>query len=346
MEYRLKQRILFCERKNAVSILQLYDVLAAQDCEYDFKLMKFKCLASNSRIINYSMFAFLFFLDFFILLKAIVEYKPDILIVNFADPSYFYLRLAHHFKLLHRIKVVKINHELQNSLSKRLQKQNLWLSQYAMRNVFVSEASRRSFEKDGISVKSGVVIRNPVNVPVQNLNAKRQKLCVFAARLDSNKGAELAVDWFNSMRVFDKELSLLIIGDGAKRSELERKISRGSLDGKIKLIKPLDRLELLRIFQKSKFYFAASRYEAMNVTIAEALLCGCRVLASNIPAHVEYSQFVKSGIYFTPRKPKLDRSLIEQLLSDNDVVDIRRGVFDQAKCRDSYFEIFLSLSCD
>lgn len=329
-----------------MSILQLYGVLAARDREYDFKLVKFKCLASNSRIINYCMFPFLFVLDFFMLLMAIVEHKPDILIVNFADPSYFYLRLAHHFKLLHRIKVIKINHELQNSLSKRLRKQNLWLNQYAVRNVFVSEASCRSFEKDGISIKSGIVIRNPVNVPAQNLNSKRQKLCVFAARLDSNKGAELAVDWFNSMRAFDKELSLLIIGDGTKRSDIERKIRRASLDGDVKIIKPLDRIELLRVFQKAKFYFAASRYEAMNVTIAEALLSGCRVVASNIPAHLEYSKFVKSGIYFTPRKPNLERSLIEELLSDTEVVDVKREVFDQDTCRDAYFEIFRSLSYD
>jgi len=77
----------------------------------------------------------------------------------------------------------------------------------------------------------------------------------------------------------DSPIPLLIAGEAVYES------ARIAIDGTdVSILGALEEDDLLRVFQQSAIYICTSRYEPFGLAPLEAALCGCAVLANDIPS--------------------------------------------------------------
>jgi glycosyltransferase involved in cell wall biosynthesis len=74
---------------------------------------------------------------------------------------------------------------------------------------------------------------------------------------------------------------------GPYRQELERIVRRERLESKVRFISYATPAELLELYQSCAAMVTASKWEGFGIPLLEAMACGARVIASDIPAHRE-----------------------------------------------------------
>jgi glycosyltransferase involved in cell wall biosynthesis len=337
-------RILFLERRNAISILNLYLKLKTDMPNFEFSLLKLNCLATEKRLLRYAFFIPSLFSDTLAIMLITIVKKPGILVINFPDPTYFNIKILQFFIKFINIKIVKVNHELQSSLSPRLMRQNRFLNDISDTQIFVSESAKIDYETTELPCKRGIVIRNPVSTSgTTSMVAKRKYQCVFASRLDDNKGADLALSWFHQIYVYDNRYRMLFVGSGALHRILKKRARTLGLTEVVEFQPALPRDQLHDLIRESQVLFAPSKYESFNVTLGEALLLGCKVVASDIPAHNEFKPLVSSGLFVVPRCLNLPRSVLEIASDPNSKVNTKESEITGAGYATTYKNIFTEL---
>ncbi len=105
-----------------------------------------------------------------------------------------------------------------------------------------------------------------------------------------------------NLSILDKTtvLPVLIAGDNKNTSSSVPDTANASLVGF------LQERELLDLFRKSHIYIAASRYEPFGLASLEAALCGCSIVANDIPSLREV--WGSDVLYFTTHE-QLDQQL-------------------------------------
>jgi glycogen synthase len=117
------------------------------------------------------------------------------------------------------------------------------------------------------------VIANGRTLRAANGGAAMKMRAVSAGRMwDEAKNLKM-------LEKADSPIPLLIAG------EAEFGAASLAMDGAdIRVLGALDESEVLRIFGESAIYICASRYEPFGLAPLEAALCGCAVLANDIPS--------------------------------------------------------------
>ena len=114
-------------------------------------------------------------------------------------------------------------------------------------------------------------------------------LCVAQHR--RNKNIPLLLDIFQQLlrrREIDPSMKLVIIGiPGPQTARILRKISRAGLTQNVCLMQGLSEPDLQWCYRNCEVLIAPSKTEGFGLPVAEALLAGCRVVCSNIPAFRE-----------------------------------------------------------
>jgi glycogen(starch) synthase len=117
------------------------------------------------------------------------------------------------------------------------------------------------------------VIYNGRTINQPHNNEMRRMQAVAAGRLwDEAKNIQLLAETA-------LPLPILIAGDSAGAPASFRRASEDA-----KLLGPLDEEEILALFRQSIIYVCASKYEPFGLAPLEAALCGCAVVANNIPS--------------------------------------------------------------
>jgi glycosyltransferase involved in cell wall biosynthesis len=74
---------------------------------------------------------------------------------------------------------------------------------------------------------------------------------------------------------------------GAYRQHLQAQVQRRGLEAKVRFLDYVEPAELVRLYQRCAAFLYPSRWEGFGIPPLEALACGARVIASDIPAHRE-----------------------------------------------------------
>lgn len=140
-------------------------------------------------------------------------------------------------------------------------------------------------------------------------------LLLFAGTLDDNKGAgceELleALDTPSLMRAH-----LVVVGQGAWRSRLEERASRGSLPGRVDFRGQVERSELALLMRAADLVVVASRRESLGLIALEARAVGTPVVAAAVGGLPEHVESGVSGELYAPGSPERLREVIERVLS-------------------------------
>jgi glycosyltransferase involved in cell wall biosynthesis len=129
------------------------------------------------------------------------------------------------------------------------------------------------------------------------------RFLLSVAQHRSNKNIPLLIEAFQYLAKHSRlsaETKLLIIGiRGPETSLIQRLISRPELAGRVHLLEGLTDAELQWCYRNCELLVAPSRIEGFGLPVAEALLAGCRVICSDIPAFREIDEthcnFVRLG---------------------------------------------------
>jgi L-malate glycosyltransferase len=152
-------------------------------------------------------------------------------------------------------------------------------------NIFGLYAVSGGF-KDEIEKKTKLringVIPNPINVDLFKPSSEKIKgntlRLVSTGNVSRRKGTDILL---KAVLKLPKKIdwSLTIIGSPPLKSSGWESLD----DSRIKLIKRLPQKDLAEIYSQSDIFIMSSRIETANVSMLEAMSCGCYVVCSNIP---------------------------------------------------------------
>jgi glycosyltransferase involved in cell wall biosynthesis len=142
-----------------------------------------------------------------------------------------------------------------------------------------------------------VVIPNPIAVPPTGAEvevderlriAAQGDLIVGMGRLSHAKGFDVLIQAFASIAEDFPGWTLIIIGDGELRAELEQQVRALQLSERILFAGALP--QPFSLLRRASLFVMASRYEGFPLAHGEALACGLPVIATDCP-----SQPIRTG---------------------------------------------------
>lgn len=145
--------------------------------------------------------------------------------------------------------------------------------------------------------------------------APRQLL--FVGRLDEQKGIELLIRAMPDVLARYPDCTLKIIGHGPQREKLQQRVDQLGLVERIVFVGAVPNTELPSHFRTATLMvFPSVGAEGLGLVCAEALACGCPVVASDLPAVQEVVQHEVGGLIFRQGDCKHLTSQVLLMLSD------------------------------
>jgi len=127
-----------------------------------------------------------------------------------------------------------------------------------------------------------------------------------------------------------------IVGEGPYRSHLEKLVSEYNLNEKVTFYGWLENKsrEIKKAFGEAEIFVLTSYFENMNVTLLEAMLSGCAVLASDVGGNSEIVG--DCGILFPAGNIEQLHNKIKQLISDQRLRYTRIQIGNRCFCKYQY----------
>jgi glycosyltransferase involved in cell wall biosynthesis len=94
------------------------------------------------------------------------------------------------------------------------------------------------------------------------------------------------------------DFSATLIGDGPLRIDIEKQISSLGLDNTVKTLGHLEHDQLAKALGNAHIFVSSSLSDGNNVSLTEAMACGCFPIASDIPANRQWIQHGKNGFLY------------------------------------------------
>jgi glycosyltransferase involved in cell wall biosynthesis len=133
--------------------------------------------------------------------------------------------------------------------------------------------------EDGIKrlVPEARIVCTPTGVDLeifQDRSLPRKKQLLAVGSFKSKKGYSYLVDAMAEFFPRHPDFTLLIAGDGERRTEIKEQIKSKNLQEKILLLGVVQREHLVQLLNESKLFVMSSLYEGFPKALLEALACG------------------------------------------------------------------------
>jgi glycosyltransferase involved in cell wall biosynthesis len=204
-----------------------------------------------------------------------------------------------------------------------LLQQRLWRHWHGVFGTIVanSHATRRLLEAQGIRCDEVIWNGVPERPPRPALAAP--PTIAFAGRLVWEKGADVLVQAFAKVSVRIPEARLLLAGDGSERKSLEAQIDALHLRSRVTLLGHLSREEMERRFASAWVQVIPSRWEEpFGLVVAESMMRGTAVVASNRGGPAELVQHGRTGLLVPPQDPEALSAALLTLLESREYAEL------------------------
>jgi glycosyltransferase involved in cell wall biosynthesis len=180
---------------------------------------------------------------------------------------------------------------------------NRWILQQCLRSVgsiaCVSDVTLRQLssyvphrtQQKALRIYNCVepVLECAVRSPIRDWTGERFLLCVAQHR--SNKNIPFLLEVFDRLirrKLIDSSMQLVLIGiSGPETGLIQRTIERAGLGRNVCLMEGLSDAQLQWCYRNCEAVLAPSKIEGFGLPVVEALLAGCPVVCSDIPAFRE-----------------------------------------------------------
>ena len=223
---------------------------------------------------------------------------------------------------------------------------------YNMIKKFVNELSNpqiflisnSKFVHDLIKLKHGKdskIIYPPVDLSEFNPKNKINQI-ISIGRFSDEKNFEFGIDVISKV-----DSAYCIIGNTKTKSniiyynKLDSKIKNLNLESKIKLLKNIDRSNLVTYLNNSKIYFHCSD-ETFGISVVESIAAGCIPIVPDTSAHKETVPF--SELRYIPNDVKSAQEKIKRALLgdfDNLLIPLQNSI--QKYDKEQFKKLFISV---
>jgi glycosyltransferase involved in cell wall biosynthesis len=167
--------------------------------------------------------------------------------------------------------------------------------------ICVSEAEAVNLTRDyPICTNRTVVIPNGIDIESISSAAPfdcLEPVVLAIGRLEHYKQFDRIITAMSSVSIPAK---LVIIGDGPARESLTRSVESLGLANRVQFLGRVATSELRRWQKTAHLVISMSRFEAFGLVLAEGAVAGCRVVASDTPAHREVAEQYGGPFEFVP----------------------------------------------
>lgn len=193
--------------------------------------------------------------------------------------------------------------------------------------IVVSEAQRATYERIGIAADRMITVPNGV-VPrgdgpgraaarrALGLEADRPVL-VTVGRLVAQKGHRHLIDAVPRLLPSWPDLTVLIVGDGSLRADLERRARDLGVHHAVRLLG--HRPDARDLLDAADVFVLPSRQEAMPMAALEAMEAGLPVVATRVTGTTEVVQDGVTGRLVRPDDPAALAQALAEVLADDDL---------------------------
>ena len=282
----------------------------------NFKYKFFKRLPIQGFFKSRFSYFIIFLLCFFPLLRLLKNSKPDFLISHLITSLPLTLMQLFEFKTKFILRISgmpKLNF-LRKIFWKKVAKK-LYLITCPTKELKVKLSQSKIFSKEKIHLLSDAIIdikkfKKDKRETVDDFAKFNEKRVIFAAgRLTKQKNFEYLINEFSKFSKKNDEFTLIILGEGELRKNLERLIKKNKVENKIYLYGYVD--NIYKYFSKGEAFILSSLWEEVGFVMVEAALCNLFIISSNCPnGPTEFLNNGKNGILYENNKlGELEKSL-------------------------------------
>lgn len=159
-------------------------------------------------------------------------------------------------------------------------------------------------------IYNGVETPTPA-APPAIVPAVPEPFLLMVAQHRRSKGVLTGLSVFRRLLHDDPSLNLLIVGnEGPETPRIKRIIETSPLKGRVTLKRNLTEHQLQWCFQRCVLLLAPSEAEGFGLPVVEALLAGCPVVCSDIPA---FREFGEGYGHLVPLDTSLEPNFVEAI---------------------------------
>ena len=145
---------------------------------------------------------------------------------------------------------------------------------------------------------------------------RRQVVCVGRWGDEVQKRPRLLMEVIGGLLAADGVVRVVIAGEVTAGMELWHNSLDGGRRGRVRLVGRVDRAGLAGILRESQVFYSPSAYESFGIAAAEALCCGCSVVAERSVSMASFEWFVggRSGTLAEGKQARDHQSAVEREL--------------------------------
>jgi len=161
--------------------------------------------------------------------------------------------------------------------------------------IALAEFTRQKFVENGLPAHKMFVKPNFVD-PDPGIGSGDGDYVLFAGRLSPEKRVSTLL---SAWTLLPKPISLMVIGGGPEREELEKEALEAGLSH-VKFCGQMSRQDTIEAMRRARFLvFSSEWYENFPLTILESFASGLPVICSRIGAMREIVEDRRTGLHFT-----------------------------------------------
>jgi glycosyltransferase involved in cell wall biosynthesis len=197
--------------------------------------------------------------------------------------------------------------------------------------VVISKYLRDFIKKQGINMDKVVLVPNGVDLKkfskdfsygeLENLREQLgikpyHKILVTVSRLEKKNNVGGIIE---AVKILDnKDIKLLIIGDGSLKKHLETKVESFDIRDNVKFLRTIDHKDLPRYLSIADVFVRPSFSEGLGTAFLEAMATGCPVIATEVGGIPDFLKDFRTGLFCTT-EPKSIAQKASLLLGDRDL---------------------------
>ncbi|MDR5781704.1 glycosyltransferase family 4 protein [Caballeronia sp. LZ065] len=205
--------------------------------------------------------------------------------------------------------------------------------------VALTEKTRAWLEQH-CRCKNVKVIPNAVSLPIpvfdpvlepESIVVPGRRMLLAAGRFTTQKGFDCLISAFSQIATDQPQWDLVILGDGAARSALERQIADAGLERRVFM--PGQVGNVAQWYARADLYVMSSRFEGFPMTLLEAMASGCAVVSYDCDTGPrDLIKHGENGLLVEPvgEATSLARALSELMTNDDERVRLASNARDVA----------------
>lgn len=146
-----------------------------------------------------------------------------------------------------------------------------------------------------------------------------ESIVVCVARLAPVKGVDYLIRAIPLLSQLNNRISLLVIGDGHQRTNLEKLASELGLRDKVKFLGTLPHEQIPLYLNAADIFVQPSLHEGLGIALIEAMACGIPVVGTRVDGILDIIEDGENGFLVPPKDSEALAEAVKRLFADEDI---------------------------